>query len=449
MSDRPGSRGGEREPRQVGVLGLWHLGCVTAACLAEAGFDVVGVDPDPEVTAALRSGRPPVAEPGLGELIAAGRDAGRLRFDGIEASALSQVEVLWVAFDTPVDKEDRADSGWVIDHARKALALVPGGTLVVVSSQLPVGSVARLEAQLAEDGRTDLHFACVPENLRLGKALDSFRAPERFVAGAREDEDRERLAALLSPFTSKIEWMGVESAEMTKHALNGFLATSVAYINEIASLCEAMGADASEVSRGLKSDARIGPRAYLSPGDAFAGGTLGRDISSLGTLASEHGTPAYLFDGVAESNDAHRQWARRALVDLLLSEAGNGDGGLRGKRVAVWGLAYKPGTDTLRRSSALELCRWLAAQGASVRAHDPAVSRLPEGEEGDLELCEGPLEAAEEADALVVCTAWPEYRDLEAEPSARRCGGRSSSTPAATWTRRSARTRRSPTRAWG
>jgi UDPglucose 6-dehydrogenase len=208
--------------------------------------------------------------------------------------------------------------------------------------------------------------------------------------------------------------MGVESAEMTKHALNGFLATSVAYINEVASLCESVGANASEVSRGLKSDTRIGPGAYLGPGDAFAGGTLGRDISSLRKLASDHGTPAYLISGVADSNEAHRQWARRALTDLLGSANGNsGESGLRGKRVAVWGLVYKPGTDTLRRSSALELCRWLAVQGASVRAHDPAISRLPDGEEGDLELCDAPLAAAREADAVVVCTAWPEYREVE------------------------------------
>jgi UDPglucose 6-dehydrogenase len=414
MSDRLGSKGGERELRKVGVLGLWHLGCVTAACLAEAGFDVVGVDPDPEVVAALRSGWPPVAEPGLGELIVSGGDAGRLRFDGVEASALAQVEVLWVAFDTPVDEEDRADSDWVIDHARRALALVPSSTLVVVSSQLPVGSVARLEALLAEDWRADLRFACVPENLRLGKALESFRAPERFVAGAREGEDRERLAALLTPFTDNIEWMGVESAEMTKHALNGFLATSVAYINEVAVLCEAVGADASEVSRGLKSDIRIGPRSYLGPGDAFAGGTLARDISSMKQLAGDFGQPAHLIAGVAASNDAHHLWARRTLADLLAAEGGNGSGGgLAEKRVTVWGLAYKPGTDTLRRSAALELCHWLREQGASVRAHDPAIEALPEGEGEGIELCGTALSAAAEADAMVVSTAWPEYRQVK------------------------------------
>jgi UDPglucose 6-dehydrogenase len=414
MTDLDRSKGESQGSLGVGVLGLWHLGCVTAACLAEAGFEVVGVDPDPTVVEPLRAARPPVAEPGLQELIAAGQREGRLRFEPVEAGALDGIDVLWVAFDTPVDEDDQADSNWVIERVREVLGLLPEGALVVVSSQLPVGSVARLEELARASGRADLHFACVPENLRLGKALDSFRSPERFVAGPRDSVGRESLETLLRPFTENVEWMGVESAEMTKHALNGFLATSVAYINEVASLCEAVGADASEVARGLKSDARIGPRAYLGPGDAFAGGTLARDISSMRQLAAAHGTPAFLIGGVAESNDAHRQWARRALSGILVSQDGNGDIGLHGKHLAVWGLAYKPGTDTLRRSSALDLCRWLSAQGASVRAHDPAVSRLPSGECDGIELCASPLDAAEEADALVVCTAWPEYRELSA-----------------------------------
>lgn len=403
----------EQGPLRIGVLGLWHLGCVTAACLAEAGFEVVGLDGDAAAVAELRADRPPVAEPGLAELIAAGREAGRLRFDTPAPETLAGLDVLWVAFDTPVDEEDRADSAWVLDRAEAVLRELPPAVLVVVSAQLPVGSVAELEARLAAAGRDDLRFACVPENLRLGKALESFREPERFVGGVRRDEDRELLGRLLSPFGGTVEWMRVESAEMTKHALNGFLATSVAYINEVAVLCEAAGADASEVARGLKSDVRIGRRAYLGPGDAFAGGTLARDISSMRALAAQRDLPANLIDGVAASNDAHRAWARRALSELLAAANGeNGDGDLGGKRIAVWGLAYKPGTDTLRRSSALELGRWLVEQGATVRAHDPAVDSIPEAEGSGIELCGSALEAAEEADAVVVCTAWPEYRDV-------------------------------------
>ena len=278
-----------------------------------------------------------------------------------------------------------------------------------------MGSTARLASELAADGRDDLRFACVPENLRLGHALSSFRAPERVVAGVRDTSDREWLSGILEPFTERIEWMGVESAEMTKHALNGFLATSVAFINEIASLCEQVGADASEVSRGLKSDRRIGQRSYLSPGDVFAGGTLARDVSTLGQLARDHDLPAHLIAGVSLSNRAHREWAHRALLALLgAHESRDNRGALPGKRIAVWGLTYKPGTDTLRRSSAVELCHWLDEQGAIVRAHDPAITALP-ASEVDIDLCPTELLAAQAADAVVLCTPWPSYRDVSGE----------------------------------
>jgi UDPglucose 6-dehydrogenase len=401
---------------RVGVLGLWHLGCVTAACLAEHGFEVVGLDFDPEVVAELRCGRPPIGEPGLGELIALGQRSGSLRFDTPDGGSLGDLDILWIAFDTPVDDEDHADSEWVIERARRALVHLRKGVLVVVSSQLPVGSTARLAAMLGAEGREDIRFAYVPENLRLGHALASFRSPERIVVGVRDAADRDRLSALLEPFTDRVEWMGVESAEMTKHALNGFLATSITFINEIASLCECVGADASEVSRGLKSDARIGPRSYLSPGDAFAGGTLARDVSALSRVAQDNRLPAHLISGIAASNEAHREWARRALRRLFATnDAGVDGGGLSGKHVAMWGLTYKPGTDTLRRSAALELGGWLREQGATVRAHDPAITTLPGEAGGGIELCTTPLSAARQADAVVVCTAWPEYVQVSSQ----------------------------------
>lgn len=398
------------------MLGLWHLGCVTAACLAEQGFDVVGVDPDQLVVAELRRDRPPVAEPGLAELIREGRKSKRLTFANLDEQALGEVDVVWIAFDTPVDDQDRADAGWVTGRARLALNHAAREALVVVSSQLPVGSTARLAAQLAADGRDELRFACVPENLRLGQALSSFRAPDRLVAGVRDVSDCDLFSPLLTPFADRIEWMGVESAEMTKHALNGFLATSIAFINEVAALCESVGADASEVSRALKSDLRIGPRSYLDPGNVVAGGTLARDVDALHQVAHEHGLPAHLIEGVAASNASHREWPRRMLTTLLGGdEPGATDSFLKDTQVAVWGLTYKPGTDTLRRSSALELCRWLRERDATVRAHDPAISVLPAGEADGVDLCGTPLEAARGADALVLCTAWPEYREVDSE----------------------------------
>jgi UDPglucose 6-dehydrogenase len=250
-------------------------------------------------------------------------------------------------------------------------------------------------------------FAYSPENLRLGKAVSAFTQPERVVVGVRSESDRERVAALFRPFTDRIEWMSVESAEMTKHALNAFLATSVTFINELAVLCEQVGADAKEVERGLKSEARIGPRAYLSPGAAYAGGTLARDITFLTQIGARHHLPTHLFEGVRASNDRHKQWARHKLSALL--------GDLKGHTVAVWGLTYKPGTNTLRRSSAVELCRWLVEQAALVQAHDPAVTALPDDLAGRMMLCPKPEAALRNAAVLVVATEWPDYRAVEAD----------------------------------
>lgn len=390
----------------IGVIGLWHLGTVTAACLADAGNGVIGVDPDPATVQALCDGRPPVSEPGLEELLA--RNASRLRFT-CQPRALADARLAWVTFDTPVDDEDNADVEWVLTHTLELLAPLRAGTLVVVSSQLPVGSVARLETECAAArGDGGLRFACVPENLRLGRALESFRAGDRIVAGVRDERDRSELALLLEPLTPSVEWMRVESAEMTKHALNGFLATSVAFINEVAEICESVGADAEEVARGLKSEQRIGPRAYLGPGDAFAGGTLARDIGFLSSLARRSELPAHVFAGVADGNAAHKQWTRRRLLELLADDPRE-EHALAGRRVAVWGLTYKPGTDTLRRSSAIELCRWLAEAGVVVQAHDPAVRALPPDLAGRIELCADPVQAARDAEAVVICTAWPDY----------------------------------------
>jgi UDPglucose 6-dehydrogenase len=364
---------------KICVCGLWHLGTVIAACLASAGHDVTGFD---ENVDGLLRGEPPLQEPGLAELISA------VQFT-TDREALRPAEMVWIAWDTPVDDDDRADVDAVLARAVSLFDFISAGALVVVSSQLPVGSVRRLEEACSHRFR----FACAPENLRLGSAIESFMKASRMVVGVRDEVARTVMSDVLAPFGVPIEWMSVESAEMTKHALNAFLATSIAFINEIAGVCEEAGADARDVARALKSDPRIGPRAYLSPGAPFSGGTLARDVGFLAPHAP-------LLAAVKASNDRHKNWARAKLLEVL--------GTLRGKTVALWGLTYKPGTDTLRRSGAVELARWLAAEGARVQAHDPAMSRIP----GDVPvaLCASAAEALLGADALVVATEWPDYR---------------------------------------
>ena len=389
---------------RIAVIGLWHLGTVTAACLASVGHKVTAIDPDANVVAGLLAGELPVQEPGLAPLIEAQVRSGNLRFSS-QLEAVGGNEVAWLAFDTPVDEHDVADVDSVIDKAIALLPFMATGAIMLVSSQMPVGSVARLEKHHKELAlKNRVRFACAPENLRLGKAIEVFLEPDRVVVGVRLREDRDLLESIWSPFTPQIEWMSVESAEMTKHAINAFLATSVAFANEIARICERVGADAIEVERGLKSDLRIGRRAYLHPGAAYGGGTLARDITFLQDVASSNGVEPAVFKGVKTSNDLHQNW----LYDHFLWCVGRP----RGKTVAVLGLTYKAGTSALRRSKALETCSWLCGEGASVMAYDPTVQvRQPEIPPA-VHLAATPEEALDQADVLLVATEWPQFQAL-------------------------------------
>ena len=378
------------------VLGLWHLGCVTAACCAEH-FSVTGLDFDDALIESLRDARAPLFEPGLDDLLRAGLDSGRLRFTTDPAdAALLAADVLWVCDDTPVDENDVADVPYVLDRLARCLPALRPGAVVLISSQIPAGTCRALEAQ-----HPGVVFACSPENLRLGKALDIFRHPERIVVGTRTAETRAALAPLFAPFCDEILWMRSESAEMTKHGINAWLALSVTFANEIARLCEAVGADAREVERGLRSEPRIGPKAYIRPGGAFAGGTLARDVVALTRLAREHGDPAALFPAILAGNDAHKDWALQRLRALLDP--------LEGATVAVLGLTYKPGTSTLRRSGAVELVAKLLAAGAVVRCYDPVVTALPPELSGAT-LCPALEDALANSDAAVVATEWPQVK---------------------------------------
>ena len=406
----------------ITVLGLWHLGCVTAACAARH-FHVVGLDFDEANLDRLNSGQAPLFEPGLNELIAAGIAGKSLRFTGSPELACPAADVLWVCYDTPVNEQDESDSVYVMVHLRRALLHLSAGSLVLISSQLPVGTCRQLESEFPQ-----FHFACSPENLRLGRAIDAFERAERVVVGIRDEMKSALLEELFAPFTSRVIFMRTESAEMVKHALNSFLALSITFINEIASLCEHVGADAKEVSAGLKSEPRIGPKSYLSPGGAFAGGTLARDVVALTKLADVHGEIVSVIPSIKQSNDLHRGWAWRQLKKISgkaesgkrksgKAESGkrkaeSGKADLVGKSVAVLGLTYTPNTDTLRRSAAVELIQKLLEAGAEVRAFDPAVTELP-SHFSKVRLVGQISEALENADAAVVCTEWPQFREAD------------------------------------
>jgi len=385
------------------IYGLWHLGSVTAACMAAAGHDTVGLDPDPQRVALLTDGEAPVAEPGLDELIRNGLDSGLLTFSS-DLSLVQSAEVVWVCLDTPIDEDDRADVAWVRERIEAIFPHLRDGAVVLVSSQVPVGTTAKLKRKFDENaGDRTVGFAYSPENLRLGQALDTFQEADRVVVGAPEPW-RPALGVMLNQFEGRILWVSVESAEMVKHALNTFLATSIVLTNEIASVAERVGADAGEVEAALRTDPRVGSDAYVHAGPAFAGGTLARDATFLTGLASDMHLKTPLLDALIPSNAEHCAWPMRRIVELLDK--------IDGSRIGLLGLVYKPGTNTLRRSAAVELGRELHGAGATVRAYDPAVSVLNEELSG-MDLVKTPDEAIIGSDALVLATPWPEFRELD------------------------------------
>jgi UDPglucose 6-dehydrogenase len=387
---------------KVVVLGLWHLGCVTAACCAKF-VEVIGLDFDERTVNDLQAGRPPIFEPGLADLIQEGFVSRRLSFESEPAVALAGADLLWVTYDTPVDDDDKPDLKPVLDGIGRCLRYLPDDAGVLISSQIPAGTCFQLEARYP--GR---RFDYSPENLRLGKAIEIFLHQDRIVLGSRRDDGAARVSELLSNFSIKIVHVRTESAEMIKHAINSFLALSITFMNEIATICEHVGADAREVERGLKSEVRIGPRAYLSPGGPFAGGTLARDVVTLDDLGSQFGEELSLIPAIKVSNDRHKEWVIQKLREEL--------GSLPGKRVAILGLTYMPNTDTLRRSLAIEICRKLNAQGVALTAFDPVVAAMP-ADLSKIEIKRRVSEAIKDADAMVVATEWPQLLDINWQDS--------------------------------
>ncbi len=393
---------------KICVFGLWHLGSVIASCLADNGFEVVGLDPDSNRIKDMKNGNPPIFEPGLEDLIKRNLKSKKLVFTPDRKAALDKTNVVWVAFDTPVDEADRADVNYIKDQIKKLFLYLESGMIVLISSQLPVGSTKELQQDfLKQYPDKKVIFAYSPENLRLGKAIESFTKPERIVVGLHNNEGRGNLEVVFKTFCNNIEWMSLESAEMTKHGLNAFLATSISFINEIAILCEKVGADAREVEKGLKSDPRIGMKSYLTAGAAFAGGTLARDVVFLDTIGRSLSVSTPLITAVSLSNQGHKMWP----LNKLKMELGD----LNGKTIAVLGLTYKPGTNTLRRSSSIELCENLIKCGAIVKCHDPSLRKLPEKYEEKFNFSSSVTDTLAGAEALVVATEWPEYKLLSVD----------------------------------
>jgi UDPglucose 6-dehydrogenase len=392
---------------KVCVIGLWHLGTVTSACLAELGYQVVGVERDPSKAANLNRAIPPLFEPGLAELMAKHLASRRLRYTSDLADGTVGAPYVIIAYDTPVDDQDDPDLPPIIAAVEDLASCLQDGATVVVSSQVPVGTCEALASRL----RTlapGLRFgmACVPENLRLGQAIERFLHPDLLVLGADNEQTIANVEALFSSIPGPRVRVDLRTAEMTKHAINAYLATCISLGNELANLCDEVGADALRVAEALRLEGRVSPKAPLLPGLGFAGGTLARDMKVLASLAERYHYPAPFLNGVLALNRLQNATVVHRLEKLL--------GSLRGKTVGVLGLTYKPGTSTLRRSAAVEIIRNIVAQSATVRAYDPKADpaeMAPFLQE--FTLCDDPYAVAQGAHAIVLVTPWPEFKELD------------------------------------
>ncbi|HZW18836.1 MAG TPA: UDP-glucose/GDP-mannose dehydrogenase family protein [Luteimonas sp.] len=409
---------------RVAIFGTGYVGLVTGTCLAEVGHEVVCVDIDRAKVDGLERGVVPIYEPGLEPMVKANHAAGRLRFTTDAAEAIAHGEVVFIAVGTPPDEDGSADLQYVLAVAGTIGTHLQKPAVVVDKSTVPVGTADKVKAKIAETlaaRGADIAFEVVsnPEFLKEGAAVEDCMRPDRIVIGADSAEAVETLRRLYAPFNrnhERIVSMDVRSAELTKYAANAMLATKISFMNEIASIAEKVGADVEMVRKGIGSDPRIGWH-FIYPGAGYGGSCFPKDVQALARTAQQHGHEPTLLDAVESVNERQKGH----LFELMLRHYGDA-AALRGKTVALWGLAFKPNTDDMREASSRRLLQQLWDAGVHVRAYDPEAmdeTRRIFGERSDLVLCESADAAIEGADALVVITEWkqfrsPDFDDLEA-----------------------------------
>jgi UDPglucose 6-dehydrogenase len=386
-------------PEPVGVIGVGYVGLVTAACLAELGHPVVCRDIDPERVAMLQRGEVPIHEPGVPELLQ--RNAERLTFTLDMEDVFAAARIAIICVDTPPTASGDADLSRV-EAVIEALPASAEGAILVMKSTVPVGTGRRVRTGLDARGREDVGYVSNPEFLREGSAVADFREPDRVVVGGDRPDDVERVARLYQDLNAPIVTTDTASAEMIKLASNAFLATKISFVNEIANVCERVGADVEEVARGMGMDARIG-QSFLRPGIGYGGSCFPKDVTALKQLAGNTGYSFQLLASVIEVNELQKRRVIGKLEERL--------GDLRDRRICLLGLAFKPHTDDMREASSIVLASRLVAEGASVVAFDPVAAARARGVlPAQVEIA-GSLEAAvREADAVVIVTEWPEFR---------------------------------------
>ena len=395
---------------RVTIIGTGYVGLVSGACFSDFGHIVTCVDKDAAKIVQLGRGEMPLFESGLEELVERNVQAGRLFFTGELAAAVRSADIVMIAVGTPSRRGDGfADISFVIDAAREIARELEAQTIVVTKSTVPVGTGDQVEDEIAKlRGARDIAVVSNPEFLREGAAIEDFKRPDRVIVGTDDEQARQVMRELYRPLfinETPIVFTGRRTAELIKYASNAFLATKITFINEIANLCEAVGANVQDVARGMGLDRRIGGK-FLHAGPGFGGSCLPKDVAALAATATQHGTPMRIVESVLDVNTSRRA----AMTDRIVAACG---GSVTGKTLAVLGLTFKPNTDDMREAPSLVILPKLAEQGASVRAYDPAGMEEARKLIPGLATAPDPYACMQGADALIILTEWDQFRALD------------------------------------
>ncbi len=395
----------------IGVIGTGYVGLVTGACFAEFGVTVTCVDKDSKKIELLKKGIVPFYEPGLEEIVNKNLKNGRLRFTTDIGEAVNDSLVIFIAVGTPPRGDGSADLTYVEEVAKDIARHMNGYKVIVTKSTVPVGTGERLKKIISENLKNSSHFDIVsnPEFLREGAAIEDFMRPNRVVIGATSPQAIAIMKDLYRPLyliETPFVITNIETAELIKYASNSFLATKISFINEIAQLCDRLGADVHMVAKGMGLDQRIGSK-FLHPGPGYGGSCFPKDTMALLKLAEEHGVRLRIVNAAIETNEAQKAWVIKKIKDIMVD--------LNNKEIAILGLSFKPNTNDIREAPSIYIIRELKALGARLRAYDPAAMNDMKSIYPDIQYKENPYEAVKDADALVIITEWNEFRNLDLE----------------------------------
>jgi UDPglucose 6-dehydrogenase len=391
---------------KIAVIGTGYVGLVTGTCFAESGNDVICVDNNIEKLAKLKAGIVPIYEPGLEILFDRNVSEGRLSFTDSLADAVNFAEIIFLALPTPPREDGSADLKYVLGVSHEIGKIIKDYKVIVTKSTVPVGTGDKVEATIADNAKTDFDVVSNPEFLREGFAVNDFMKPERIVIGANTERAEKTMHNLYSPFVrsgNPVIYMDRRSAEVTKYAANSFLATKISFMNEIANLCEVVGADVDNVRKGIGTDSRIGKR-FLFPGVGYGGSCFPKDVSALFKTSQQNNYEFRILDAVMTVNEMQKG----ILVEKIINRYGSD---LSGFKFAVWGLAFKPNTDDIREAPALVIIKRLQDMGAEIIAFDPeAIPSVKEHTDLELNYADGQYDGLQDADALIIVTEWNEFR---------------------------------------